>query len=187
DSILHESSSDISSNIHTYSSEPKSSENKEIDEFLDLKSKEGVSSEIKQRNREKKLQRESAEDQSLNLISDTSISPEQNHVSGKEKCQEISVTNLRDDRQEKCQEISVTDDRQNETMEPDEIEPTKSQYIEQGLIKELLSDISIISSVIIPEYRPFQITTQSLTSYTSNSRDEISEKVKSLPETAKLR
>ena len=37
DSILHEASSDISSNIHTYSSEPKSSENKEIDEFLDLK------------------------------------------------------------------------------------------------------------------------------------------------------
>ncbi|CAG8595672.1 1476_t:CDS:2 [Paraglomus occultum] len=34
--------------------------------------------------------------------------------------------------------------------------------IEQGLIKELLNDIPIISSVIIPEYRPFQITTQSL-------------------------
>src|SRR5437660_42050 len=47
DSILHEASSDISSNIHTYSSEPKSLENKEIDEFLDLKSKERVSSEIK--------------------------------------------------------------------------------------------------------------------------------------------
>ena len=39
DSILHEASSNISSNIHTYSSEPKSSENKEIDEFLDFKSK----------------------------------------------------------------------------------------------------------------------------------------------------
>jgi len=37
DSILHEASYDISSNIHTYSSEPKSSENKEIDEFLDFK------------------------------------------------------------------------------------------------------------------------------------------------------
>ena len=74
------------------------SENKEIDEFLDLKSKERVSSEIKQRNREKKLQCESAEDRSQNLVSDTSISPEQNHIRGKEKCQEISVTK-RDDRQ----------------------------------------------------------------------------------------
>ncbi|CAG8606966.1 2249_t:CDS:2 [Diversispora eburnea] len=73
--------------------------------------------------------------------------------------------NLRDDRQEKYQDIFVTslrDDQQNETMKPDEIELTKSQYIEQGLIKELLSDIPIISSVIIPEYRPFQITIQSL-------------------------
>ncbi|CAG8713328.1 10940_t:CDS:2, partial [Racocetra persica] len=101
-----------------------------------------------------------------NLISDISISPEQNHVNEKEKYQEISVTSLRDDRQnEKYQEISVTslrDDRQNETKEPDEIEPIKSQYIEQGLIKELLSSNPIISSVIIPEYRTFQITTQSL-------------------------
>ncbi|CAG8644413.1 7815_t:CDS:2, partial [Paraglomus brasilianum] len=37
DSILHEATFDISSNIYTYSSEPKSSENKEIDEFLDFK------------------------------------------------------------------------------------------------------------------------------------------------------
>ncbi|CAG8621742.1 17721_t:CDS:2, partial [Acaulospora morrowiae] len=63
DSILHEASSDISSNIHTYASEPKSSENKEIGEFLDLKNIKRVSGAIKQRNREKKLQCESAEDQ----------------------------------------------------------------------------------------------------------------------------
>ena len=87
-SILQEASFNISSNIHA----PKLSENKEIDEFLDLKSKERVSSEIKQRNRKKKLQCESAEDRSQNLVLDTSISPEQNHVRGKEKCQEISVT-----------------------------------------------------------------------------------------------
>ncbi|CAG8855556.1 32277_t:CDS:1, partial [Gigaspora margarita] len=62
------------------------------DEFLDLKSKERVSSKVKQRNREKKLQRESPEGRSQNLISDISISPEQNHVSRKEKCQKISVT-----------------------------------------------------------------------------------------------
>ncbi|CAG8851552.1 16803_t:CDS:1, partial [Racocetra persica] len=100
---------------------------------------------------EKKLQCELTENRSKNLISVISISPEQNHVSRKEKCQEISVTNLRDD-------------RQNETNaeEPDEIEPIKSQYIEQGLIKELLNSNPIISSVIIPEYRTFQITTQSL-------------------------
>ncbi|CAG8596009.1 13271_t:CDS:2 [Acaulospora colombiana] len=54
DSILHEAPFNISSNIHAHSSEPKSSENKEIDEFLDPKNKEGVSGEIKQRNREKK-------------------------------------------------------------------------------------------------------------------------------------
>ncbi|CAG8444771.1 7427_t:CDS:2 [Acaulospora colombiana] len=45
DSILHEASFNISSNIHAHSSEPKSSENKEIDEFLDLKNK-GISGEI---------------------------------------------------------------------------------------------------------------------------------------------
>ncbi|CAG8814324.1 12891_t:CDS:2, partial [Dentiscutata erythropus] len=41
----------------------------------------------------------------------------------------------------------------NNAPEPDEIEPIKSQYIEQGLIKELLNSNPIISSVIIPEYQ----------------------------------
>ncbi|CAG8548399.1 13054_t:CDS:2, partial [Dentiscutata heterogama] len=48
--------------------------------------------------------------------------------------------------------------------EPDKIEPTNRQYIEQGLIKELLSSAPIVSPVSseIKEYRTFQITTQSL-------------------------
>ncbi|CAG8681590.1 24934_t:CDS:1 [Cetraspora pellucida] len=160
------------SDVHQESSsqpEVGSSEDKEIDEFLDLKSKERVSSEIKQHNREKKLQRESAEDQSSNLISDTSISPEQNHVS--EKCQEISITNP-DDRQknfsnrniEHLSESKSTNYNDYISEEPDKIEPTNRQYIEQGLIKELLSSAPIVSSVSseIKEYRTFQITTQSL-------------------------
>ncbi|CAG8442982.1 1239_t:CDS:2, partial [Acaulospora morrowiae] len=91
-------------------------ENKEIDEFLDLKSEERVSCEIKQRNREKKLQCESAKDRSQNLVSDTSISPEQNHErpGGESPNHKIHVFE-----------------------EPDEIEPAKSQCIEQGLTKEL--------------------------------------------------
>ncbi|CAG8439592.1 10946_t:CDS:2, partial [Acaulospora morrowiae] len=56
-------SSDISSNTHTYLSESKLSDNKEIDEFPDFKSKEKVNSEIKQCNRKKKLR-----NQGLSLV-----------------------------------------------------------------------------------------------------------------------
>ncbi|RHZ76308.1 hypothetical protein Glove_199g202 [Diversispora epigaea] len=123
-----------------------------IDEFLVLKSKERVSSEIKQRNREKKLQRESAEDlPGLNFRYS-----EQHHVSGKEKCQEISVTK-RDDRQKNFSNPNIetkeylSQERPGSespnhkiyvSEEPDEIEPTKSQSIEQGLTKELQSRVT---------------------------------------------
>ncbi|CAG8474410.1 13098_t:CDS:2 [Cetraspora pellucida] len=53
--------------LYTYLSEPKSFENKKIDEFLDLKSKE------------------------RNLVSDTSISPEQNYPT-KSQCIEQELT-----------------------------------------------------------------------------------------------
>ncbi|CAG8827696.1 21229_t:CDS:2, partial [Gigaspora margarita] len=123
------SNSDVTGNVsnsdvHQESSsqlEVGSSEDKEIE---NLKNKERVSSEIKQRNREKKLQHKLAKDQSLNLISDTSISFEQNHIS--KKCQEIFVTN-----QTKVHfsQKSLGNESPNHNIymseEPDEIEPTK--------------------------------------------------------------
>ncbi|CAG8699499.1 3959_t:CDS:2, partial [Acaulospora morrowiae] len=60
-------------------SKTKSSEDKEIDEFLNSKCKEQVSKEIIQSISEKKLQYESTKDRVQNLISDISISSEQNH------------------------------------------------------------------------------------------------------------
>ncbi|CAG8678044.1 3304_t:CDS:10, partial [Gigaspora margarita] len=146
-------------------------EDKTIDDFLDQKEKERVSNMIREKNREKKLQCELTENRSQNLISVISISPEQNYVNRKEKCQEISVTNP-DDRQknfsnrniEHLSESKSTNYNDYISEEPDEIEPTNRQYIEQGLIEELLSSDPIVSPVSseIKEYRTFQITKQSL-------------------------
>ncbi|CAG8728737.1 21354_t:CDS:2, partial [Racocetra persica] len=95
-----------------------------------------------------------------------------------EKCQEISVTN-RDDRQKNfldpvietkeylSQERSGSESQNYNIYvfeESDEIELTKSQCIEQGLTKELLSSNVIVlpASSKITEHQSFQITTQSL-------------------------
>ncbi|CAG8790634.1 27398_t:CDS:2, partial [Gigaspora margarita] len=106
-------SSDISSNIHTYSSEPKSPE--KIDEFLDLKT----------------------EDQSPNLISDTSISPKQNHVSGKEKCQsgahcstiEISVTKNHEKSSDQISDMSNESSIQDNDISINDLSPVSAQTI----------------------------------------------------------
>ncbi|RHZ86728.1 hypothetical protein Glove_46g14 [Diversispora epigaea] len=164
-----------------------SPEDKEIIEFLESQDKERVSDMIRKRNREKKLQ---ARDSSLdnnspdqsNLSCDIKTIPleedDQIHVvtsslretessfleTEKEKYQEISVTNPDDRQKEKYQESEPTNHNIYVTEELDEIEPTKRQYIEQGLIKELLSSNPIVppvSSEII-EDQIFQITTQSL-------------------------
>ncbi|CAG8767226.1 45251_t:CDS:2 [Gigaspora margarita] len=124
---------------------PVSSEDKTIDDFLDQKEKERVSNMIREKNRKKKLQCELTKNRSQNLISVISISPEQNHVNKKEKCQEISIMNP-DDRQknfsnrniEHLSESKSTNYNDYISEEPDEIEPTNRQYIEQGLIEELL-------------------------------------------------
>ncbi|CAG8638012.1 8210_t:CDS:2, partial [Diversispora eburnea] len=132
-------------------------EEKEENEFLDSMYKETVSKEIMERIREKKLR-----DQELLSTPENNICCEQSLI--QEKYQEISVTNPDDRQKEKCQESELTNHNIYVTEEPDEIEPTKRQYIEQELIKELLSSNPIVppvSSEII-EYRTFQITTQSL-------------------------
>ncbi|CAG8618907.1 10351_t:CDS:2, partial [Ambispora gerdemannii] len=86
----------------------------------------------------------------------------------------VASSSFLETEKEKFQEIS----------EPDEIEPTKRQYIEQGLIKELLSSNLIVppvSSEII-EYRTFQITTTKLKPQTTNFSDSTLANISSVTE-----
>ncbi|CAG8700219.1 10596_t:CDS:1, partial [Ambispora gerdemannii] len=86
------------------------------------------------------------EDRSQNLVSDTPISPEQNHVSEKEKRQEISVISKsqKNNNSESHDEISLN---QNPSDSIDDIlhdgnfetELNKNQFIEQELKQQISS------------------------------------------------
>ncbi|RHZ69620.1 hypothetical protein Glove_281g10 [Diversispora epigaea] len=140
-------------------------------DFVETVYKEQVSKEIIERIREKKLR-----DQELLSTPENNVSCEQSLI--QEKCQEISVTK-RDDRQKNFSDpdIETKEHLSQEspgsgfpnhniyvTEEPNEIEPTKSQCIEQGLTKQLRSNRDIVSpvSLEITEHQLSQVTTQRL-------------------------
>src|SRR6185369_9080085 len=81
-----QSQNNISSDTRPSNSSPISPEDKEVDDFVDLKVKERVSNEIRDRNREKKLQCESAGNQAQDLLQfheitsrDMELRPQVNH------------------------------------------------------------------------------------------------------------
>ncbi|CAJ0825914.1 6241_t:CDS:1, partial [Entrophospora sp. SA101] len=118
--------------------EPKSLEDKEVDEFLDSVNKEKVSNEIRERNQEKKLLHESAINQDLtsdnilsklsNLSCDTRIVP-----SGNDQIHAIS------------EEPDFPKTEMSELEHDDEVD--KNQIVEQGLIEELCSSTEIASAI----------------------------------------
>ena len=114
-------------------------EERETDTFLDEVHKKRVSDEIRQRNREKKLLHESANQEAFSISQDISSHDDRSSSENSEKNGD-SVTN-RDDRQKNILVINMPQENDDDT------EFTKSQNIEQELIKELLSNITTAPSI----------------------------------------
>ncbi|RIB04334.1 hypothetical protein C2G38_2284271 [Gigaspora rosea] len=129
--IEDRSDKDYSFGVNQLKTEPISPEDKVVDEFIDSIYREQVNNEIIQSIREKKLR-----DQNNTPNIET-----KEHLSQKRSGSESPNHN-----------IYVSE-------ESDEIEPTKSQYIEQGLTKESLSSSDIVSpaSSEITEHQSSQI------------------------------
>ena len=116
-------------------------EDKETDAFLNKMHKKKVSDEIRQRNREKKLLHESANQEASLISQDISCHDSWSSLENSEKTK--TPSRIRDDRQKNIPVIKYT----SQENDDDDTEFTKSQNIEQELIKELLSSIITAPSI----------------------------------------
>ncbi|RHZ44323.1 hypothetical protein Glove_740g8 [Diversispora epigaea] len=86
-SVFHEASSNISSNICVPPSESKSLEDIETDNFLDAQSKKEVSDMMRKRNKEKKLQTQGSHNTSLPML--TPLIPSEISISNEDNSPEV--------------------------------------------------------------------------------------------------
>ncbi|GES88851.1 hypothetical protein GLOIN_2v1695250 [Rhizophagus clarus] len=125
------------------STDTKTSEEKEMDAFLDDAHKKKVSDEIRQHNREKKLLHESANQEiSPNISSVKTVTDHDDRCSSENSGKNGNSVTNRDDRQ-KIIPVTADDDDDDD----DVTELSKNQNIEQELTKELLSGSITIPSL----------------------------------------